>query len=196
MEEYQVQQGDCIESIAFDHGFNWKTLWNLPENAALRTMRKDPNVLLPADIVKIPDKTLRWESKPTERRHVFVRGAVPSRLVLVLKDLDRPRARERYALDVEGRAFTGETDEEGRIEVFISPAARQGRLVLGSGSDVEEYPLQLGQIDPIAEAGGVKERLKNLGFESIEEFQRRHRLDITGEADAATLEKLKQEYGC
>ena len=32
-EDYVAKAGDCLTSIAFEHGFDWKTLWNHPNNA-------------------------------------------------------------------------------------------------------------------------------------------------------------------
>src|SRR5580698_7288211 len=38
---YVVQPGDCMDSIAFGTGFLWTTLWDLPDNADLKSQR-DP----------------------------------------------------------------------------------------------------------------------------------------------------------
>ena len=56
-EDYTVQSSDCMSSIAYENGFFWKTLWNLPDNTALKAQRKNPNVLMTGDIVHIPPKT-------------------------------------------------------------------------------------------------------------------------------------------
>lgn len=196
MPEYAVQPGDCVESIAAEHGFNWRILWESAENTALRQLRKDPNVLLPGDVVVIPDKAARWEDCGTEKRHRFVRKGVPSKLLLILKDFDQPRANQRYVLEVDGRIMTGETDDQGRVEAIISPEARTGRLVVGAGEAQEEYVLELGHIDPIKEITGIEARLLNLGYQSLAEFQKKHRLEATGEPDEATLTKLHADYGC
>ena len=47
--DYVVVEGDCMESIAADAGFLWTTIWNHPQNAALKKARVTPNVLLPGD---------------------------------------------------------------------------------------------------------------------------------------------------
>jgi hypothetical protein len=83
-EDYTVEQGDCISSIAFEHGFFWVTLWNHPQNSGLKDRRKDPNVLMAGDIVFIPDLRPTWVSKPTEARHRFTLKGVPARLRLRL----------------------------------------------------------------------------------------------------------------
>ncbi|MEY2429487.1 MAG: hypothetical protein QOJ40_2372, partial [Verrucomicrobiota bacterium] len=46
-EDYKVKDGDCLSSIAFSKGFFWETLWNHGDNSALKSKRKDPNVLSP-----------------------------------------------------------------------------------------------------------------------------------------------------
>jgi len=62
--------------------FFWQTLWNLSENADLKTARKNPNVLMEGDVVHIPDITLKEESRPTEQSHRFTLKGVPAKLHL------------------------------------------------------------------------------------------------------------------
>ena len=82
--EYEVQNGDCISSIAFNHGFFWETLWNDGSNSELKSKRKDPNILREGDVVHIPDLTLKEESGATEKCHSFKLKGVPAKLKLKL----------------------------------------------------------------------------------------------------------------
>lgn len=45
-EDYIVKAGDCLNSIAYEHGFYWETLWSHPANAGLKAKRKNPDALL------------------------------------------------------------------------------------------------------------------------------------------------------
>lgn len=79
-QEYKARQGDCISSIAADKGFFWETLWNHPDNAELKKKRGDPNVLMPGDVIQVPEKELRSEKSATDQKHVFKRKSVPAKL--------------------------------------------------------------------------------------------------------------------
>jgi len=211
MAKHIVKQGDCIESIAFEKGFFWETIWNLPENAELKLERKDPNVLLAGDQVFIPDKREKTDVCATEQRHRFRRKGVPSMLRIVLEDEERkPRTGVQYTLEIDGQLFSGETDAEGRLQHPMPPDAKGGKLIIGTGDDQEEHELQLGNIDPITEISGVQARLNNLGFDcgevdgvlnaktrtAVERFQQEYSLPVSGEIDQETRENLKQVYGC
>ena len=195
MPRYTVKQGDCIESIAAEFGVAWEKLWNHPENTDLRDARQDPNVLMPGDIVFV-EKEMRLAACATDRLHRFERDTCLSTLVLVLKEFDQPRADEPYTLCVEGSIVNGTTDGNGKLETRIPSRARRGRLLLGKPEVQEEYRLDFGHIDPIQEASGIQGRLRNLGFATLDEFQKKQHLDVTGEADDATLARLNSEYGC
>jgi len=73
MPTYTIQEGDCVSSIASKAGFLWTTVWNHANNASLKQLRTDPNVLNPGDQIFIPDLTPKVLPKPTEQRHKFVK---------------------------------------------------------------------------------------------------------------------------
>jgi N-acetylmuramoyl-L-alanine amidase len=81
-EDYSVESGDCMSSIAFSHGFFWETLWNHSSNSDLKSKRKDPNILVAGDVVHIPDLTIKQEDCATEKRHEFKLKGVPAKLKL------------------------------------------------------------------------------------------------------------------
>ena len=209
-EEYTVAQGECFSSIAKEYGFLEKTLWNHSANAALKAKRKNPNVLLPGDVVVIPDRDSGEESASTEQKHVF--KAKDERVKLQLRILrgDKPRAGIKFTLIVDGRVTESETDGDGWIREKISAVAKTGKLILLPGTEGEEqHELLLGSLDPIEEESGIVERLQNLGYFfashqieddtlelALEKFQVKNNLERTGKVDAATREKIKQMHGC
>jgi len=46
-----IRQGDSIPSIAKSNGLLWKQIWEHADNAELKKLRKDPNVLCAGDVV-------------------------------------------------------------------------------------------------------------------------------------------------
>ena len=199
---YEVRAGDCISSIADQFGFFWQTVWDA--NPDLKSLRKNPNVLLPGDIVKIPDMVEKVESCPTDKRHTFVKKGTPAKFRLILEHHNIPLANRHYILDIDGKIYEGQTSSTGLLEVNISPSARQGYLRLPN--DHIECALQLGNLDPLNELGGVQQRLQNLGFlesapsgeldddtrAALQDFQSSVNIPVTGELDDATRAKLLQ----
>ena len=47
----KVMQGDSISSLAMQAGLSWETVWHDVKNAELKALRKNPNVLMPGDMV-------------------------------------------------------------------------------------------------------------------------------------------------
>ena len=208
---YVAKQGDCISSIALAHGFLPQTLWDNPDNSALKSSRKDGNILMPGDVVAIPDKRIKEVSKATGSRHKFQRKGMTEKLCLRIVRDGEPRSDVPYRLELPGRTLRGVADSDGMIEISISADVKSARLVLEEdGEDVEQYELALGHLDPIAEISGVQMRLLNLGYyfgeitgeldldtrEAIEEFQRTAEIEVSGEPDQRTLDKLVEVHGC
>ncbi len=204
---YQVKQGDCISSIAFEHGFFPDTIWDHPENAELKKKREDPNVLMPGDVVFIPDKRLKEVSEPTNNVHKFRCKNTPEKFKLQLLIEEEPRANEEYELEIEDLKFEGKTDSEGRIQQSIPPNAKRGKLTLKKDETV--FELKLGNLNPSDEITGAQGRLRNLGLyfgaidgqmsddleQAIQEFQIIKNLEPDGELNEETKDALKQDYG-
>ncbi|MEZ4295400.1 MAG: peptidoglycan-binding domain-containing protein [Polyangiaceae bacterium] len=205
-----VQPGDCIESIALAHGFFPDTLWEHPENAALRASRDNPHVLMPGDIVHIPDLRAKEVEAKTGRVHRFRRRGVPARFRLVLERDGEPRANVHYVLEAH-RRITGVTGKDGVIDHFIPPDLALVVLRIGPS---ETYEIRLGQLLPVTDEGGVRARMQNLGYPLPEDgddepeamqkrrkravirrFQRDHGVALTGVIDDATRQALLDAHG-
>lgn len=204
-----VRQGDCISSIAHECGLFWQTVWDHPNNHDLRELRKDPNILLEGDRVFVPDIRRRVESRPTDQRHRFRKKSAPARIRLRLMVNRKPRANTRYTLIIDGQVFTGTTDNEGGIEQYIPPNAQSGKLILTEDGISQIQDLNLGYMDPITEASGVRLRLINLGYDcgdgsdasapkmrrALSDFQSDRGLPGTGELDDQTRSAIQQAHG-
>jgi N-acetylmuramoyl-L-alanine amidase len=204
---HQVQQGECLVSIAESYGFFWETLWNLPENKAIRDARRDPTVLLPGDVVTIPEKTVKEYVRPTGARHTFRVKNVPAKLNLRLHDEGgEPRANLAYVITIDGVETRGSTDGDGAVHVSIPPQARHGTLVLVESG--ESFELNLGNLDPVDTPRGAQARLRQLGAyfgvvdgtmneefgRALRAFQSSRGLVPTGELDASTQASLRETF--
>ncbi|MFN0058634.1 MAG: peptidoglycan-binding protein [Planctomycetota bacterium] len=203
MAKISVGSGDSVPSIAKTHGFFWQSLWDLPENAALKATRKDPNLLYEGDEVFVPKPREKLEVRPAGATHVFKRLGDPVKFKLRLTRAGKPRASEPYVLVLGDETIEGATDGDGKLETFVPGNVTEGKLLLKNGK--EEYPLRISRLDPIETTSGVQQRLNNLGFscgpedgkpnartrQALSSFQAKHALAATGEADAATLAKIK-----
>src|SRR5258708_29736807 len=95
---HTVQQGESVISLSEQYGLFAETIWDDPANAALRKNRPDMNVLLPGDVVVIPDKRPRLEKRETGARHKFRRKGIPALFRLQVYDMHHPRATQNYTL--------------------------------------------------------------------------------------------------
>ena len=206
-ERYVTQPGDCIHSIAFERGFFPDTIWNHADNAELKNKRKDPCVLLPGDIVVVPDKRLKELSKPPEKKHRFKRKGVPKTLRIQIKSKDKTMPGLTYTMIIDDELRReGQTDGDGFIVEQIPPNAKQAAIELGDGS---EFELQLGVQDPLDTISGIQGRLHALGYydgpddgvlsaptqEALKLFQRQNGLNATGQPDQQSRDALKNLAG-
>src|SRR5215204_836163 len=205
---HKVEPGECLSSIGFDTGFFPQTLWELPENAALREKRESPHILREGDEVYIPDLRIKQQTAAINRRHRFKRKGVPEILrVRFLDELDEPRPGLKYELKIGGLLRKGETDEGGWLEEWIPPDEMEASITIldetGETPIEEKYDVQLGRLNPSRDPDGIRARLENLGIDcgeteedlsmAISSFQNHYDdLDVTGVADEKTIAGLKE----
>ena len=205
-----VDEGDHVSSIAELYGFeNFETIWNAPENDALRARRDNPSTLLPGDEVLVPDKWAPEMKRPSAATHRFTIHV--QKLVLRLRVLDwfgSPVANEKGKLTVEGRTLDVTSDGDGVVETLIARDACQGRIELGDHA----FDLAIGALHPADEDSGIAQRLGNLGYPTgdedddsvdrdervrfaIELFQSDCKRKIDGEMAPALLDELVKVHG-
>jgi N-acetylmuramoyl-L-alanine amidase len=214
MPSHEVKQGEHVVRIAAEHGFRkFETIWDDPNNAALKQKRENPNVLFPGDVVFVPEKETREESAETAKLHRFkLRG---EQLMLRLRVLDfdnEPLTNTPCELQVDGQVQQFETDDDGRIEQAIPRTAEEALLLFKSPLVPFDTAtrIKIGHLDPIDEASGQAARLSNLGYffsrddgrdeerldHAIQEFQCDHELEVNGVCGPETQAKLKEIHGC
>lgn len=209
-ETHIVIQGEHLSQIATKYGFrNYLTIWDDANNADLKQLRQDPNILFPGDSVFIPDKEAKEVARGTALRHVFRVDVPKLELRIALLDwCEKPLAGISCALDVAGNISPLTTDGDGVIRNGIDSGAKQGAVRVESLA--LDVAIEIGSLDPVKEDSGFQARLINLAYDAgplgfdnamelrsaIEEFQCDHGLKVSGIFDAATKDKLREVYGC
>lgn len=214
---HTVAQGECLNHIAEQYGFFWKTLWELPQNKRLRDQRLDHNILFPDDRVFIPEKRIKKESAATDQRHRFRRKGVPSYIKIQLLEDESPEtyANQPYTIEVGDEIAKGVVDNKGYLSLPIRPGAKRIILTVGEEDGRERFELDVGMLNPIGSPSGAQQRLLNLGYfggpvsavwqeearAALANFQAVHfteeeRSAAPGTYDQKTQDKLVEIYGC
>jgi hypothetical protein len=209
MDRHIIQQGESIISLSKRYGIPADKIWDKPENRSLRERGRTPAILYPGDEVVIPEKESKEINAATEQRHRFRCEGRTRWLRVNFRRRGEGRAHEPYVAVVDGRDFRGNLDGEGKLEIRVPSDAREAVVFIGREGQEERYTLKVGHVDPLTETRGVQHRLKNLGFSCGEEnheigprtraalrnFQEKHSLQVTGEIDEATRNRLREIYG-
>jgi hypothetical protein len=214
MPKHVVRQGECLSGIARQYGFNdYRTVYEHPDNAALKKQRPNPNILHPGDVVAIPSRKAKSASISTGKVHRFQVVLPKKELHLRLLDPEgQPLAHEPYVLTVgdeppiEGK----QTDGDGRLKERVALSHAGATLELKGRT----LRLRFGQLNPLRQGpqndfSGLQERLRSLGYTpgndgalgdktrmALAVFQIDEGLEVTGEPDEQTLNKLEQRYTC
>lgn len=208
-ETYTVQAGDYMETIAERFGFrDYHTIYDHPNNGALKTLRPNPHILYPGDRVFIPDKNPGDEPAATDKKHKFVIKAQKIKLMVYVRRNGKPLANQKYTLKVGTQTMNGKTASDGLLQQDIPLGVAVGELTL-PGPPSYTRKLNLGFLHPITVLSGVQMRLNNLGFgcgsptgaqskpyqSALQSFQKKHSLsNQTGALDKDTVDALRSEY--
>lgn len=122
---YTVKQGDCIFCIIRQHGLLSETVWQDSNNESLRRNRRELKMLLPGDVLFIPDIRPQEVKRPTNEVHKFYLKGEPHRhwieIELVGED-GQPIPNEKYkVLLPDGSEKEGNLDQDGWARVESSP---------------------------------------------------------------------------
>ena len=218
------QPGECLVRVAWHYLLECKTVSDHPDNQELVSKRKDPDMLFPGDKVTIPDQKPKSWVLETGKQHRLVVPVPKKELRLVVRDeSDEPMANQAYDLHLEGvrpekQDRSGTTDGQGMLREKLPLACQSGVLKI-AGWQVRLrlgylHPLPADENDPLS---GVESRLRSLGYAAGQSpkpsvragravapdtkvalalFQTDAELDVTGEPDDATIDKIKERYGC
>jgi len=211
---HTVALGDCIGSLARQHGFgDHAKIYDDGANAKLKADRPNPNVLAEGDVVQIPDLAPKEVAAAADGEHRFTARLPAAKFVLVVQD-DAGTALPnlKYKLTVGAAVFEGKTAGDGRIEHPIAPDASAGTLELwtkeGAGIDGMSLALELGSLEHESKDRACQARLLNLGFDcggtggtvdaathgALRGFQKLAKLPTNGQLNAATRTELRKRH--
>ena len=208
---YVIRQGDYLTKLAITLGFDAQAVWNHADNAALRSLRANGEILSEGDILFIPEG-----SDATTGLHVGANNRfealVPTvDVVIAFNDNDgKPRANAKFWLHGVGPDPREDTTDGNGQAKFAVPINVTEVQVVFEDDDIA-HNLRVGHLDPVEQNSGVAQRLGHLGFfvalpgswnederlsDGVRRFQRASGLNETGIADAATCAALVQQHGC
>lgn len=208
MPKVTIKAGDCLTSIAHASGHDPNTIWDHPDNEGLKELRERPSALLPGDVLEVPAIEEKEESVSTGSVGRFKLSIGPVHVRVTLTRQGEPRADEAFELLIEGHdPIAGTTDGDGKIDEVVPPDTKVAILSLNDGK--EQIKLKLGHLDPHDTPSGVQHRLRALGYyfgaldadhgdrtaAALRRFQTKQGLEVTGEADDATMSALRDAYG-
>lgn len=206
---HNVVQSDHIAKIAEKyHFFDYTIIWDDGANADVKSKRTNPNILYPGDIVVIPDKTPKTETRPTARSYTFKVQPQPLQIRLRILDFDGEPAVADLKYKVEGDSGSLSMTN-GLFRKPIERAWENGSIRVDK-LNIVDVPMKIGWLDPVEYQSGQVARLNNLGYNAgdaagpdalqfrsaVEEFQCDNEIDVTGECDANTQAKLKEVHQC
>jgi hypothetical protein len=213
MKPYVIKQGDYLTRIAHRLGFPPEEVWNHAKNAELKKTRRDPDTLKAGDIVFIPDvpKKKNPYTKETENKYVAELPKLP--VSLSVSHNGEPIKDAKFVVKGLDEEIEGTTNGEGKVEFEVDVNVRE--VLVELPDDKKAYRMLLGDLDPVDEPSGARQRLTQLGYYSaklagedqyvahdakhlaatLKAFQKQQGLDPSGLLDKSTADALVAAFG-
>ena len=206
---YVVRQGDYLLSLAAKNAFDPDAIWAHARNDRLRLSRKDPNMLLPGDVLYIPVPPKdNWLPVKIGATNTFKAKPVLVSISVKFTADGEALAGEPYEIDgapVDAGSLDGDGFLHGKVPTYVKV------FLVRFPKRNEHYAVQVGHLDPPESASGMRMRLGMLGIygngpsagaddaddlaAGLRLFQWKHSLSVTGAIDDATVSKVVEVFG-
>ncbi len=212
---YVVRQGDYVARLAHTMRFDAGEVWQDESNRRLRERRGSPNILAPGDVLRVPtEPKVRPLPLNVGGRSTFKGRAPRVTVTVAVHDKGEPLKDAPFVIDGLGKRIEGRSDGDGKITFEAPIHVREARVTFYEVHLV--FIVRIGDLDPVDEDSGVRQRLAHLGFDgwalgeaaglprppsesgdadAIRAFQRASGLEDTGVADEATRDALRKAHG-
>lgn len=208
MPTHVVRQGETVVSLAKRYGIPKSKIIDHPDNRQLRDEDRATGILRAGDRITVPDPEVKQVSGATGSRHRFRHFGQTTVLRVRFMEGQEARSGEPYVLRIDLNETSGNLDTDGWLEQRIPADTRDVIVFLGEDRD-EPIRLHVGNLDPIREQSGLRQRLSNLGYmdeqegedpaeelrKAVRSFQADHGMEETGQVDDATRNALREAYG-
>jgi hypothetical protein len=160
--EYTMEQGDTVPSIAHRYGFrDARTVWRHQSNEHLRAARESPYVVLPGDVVVVPERVPPAFELAPSREHTVRVHVTKLKFRTRLHDLfGEPRANLDVEAEYAGRTVRTKTDAEGELALDVPAFTRTITVRV----EDETFTMFVGFLDPADSPSGAAGRLRNLAL--------------------------------
>ncbi|MEE1923661.1 peptidoglycan-binding domain-containing protein [Pseudomonas sp. 148P] len=157
---------ESLDSVAYTYGHAYTTLWDHPDNAALRERRPDPTVLAAQDQVFVPPREkATFTGNATGKRHRFQVSNTPALLRFRPYALAGQGLAQRFEIR-RGDSLIGESTAQANGDIVwpLPPVAEDITLRVFFEHFSRDYQLNLRALDPVETLIGVQQRLRALGY--------------------------------
>jgi LysM repeat protein len=166
-DSYKVAQGDSLSKIAKRYNTTWKKIWNDPKNKRIKEKRKNPDVIYPGDEFYIPGFSAKELQGQTNGESEFSIKREKEKVSFAIFEGDNPKKNQKYKVILDnGDEFSGVIGDDGKIDIEVPQGVEKASLYIeDEESSKEEYEILIGELDPLDENNGKKQRLENLGYD-------------------------------
>ncbi|MDR0279449.1 MAG: peptidoglycan-binding protein [Paucimonas sp.] len=157
---------ESLDSVAYAYGHAYTTLWDHPDNSALRESRPDPKVLAAQDQVFVPPRDkATFSGNATGQRHRFQVLNTPALLRFRPYALAGKGLAQRFEIR-RGDTLLGQDTAQANGDIVwpLPPTAEDISVRVFFEHFSRDYQLSLRALDPVESVIGVQQRLRALGY--------------------------------